>query len=548
MRRRSVLAGFAAAFASGQTIETGPQVVSYFSEIDNSNQPYALYVPRSYTPARSWPVVIGLHGESSSYRVNLLQIFGRGLQFSESDMLSRRRFPVLADVDFLVACPMARGDMGFQGIPGTDVLDVLADLKRRFTVDEDRVYLTGIGMGGGGALWLGMTRPDIWAAVAAVCPEPPAGLEILAGNAANVPTALYQGAIDPLVPAVQTRDWSQRLKDAGVAVDYVEYPNVRHNAWDFAYRDRAIFNWFGQYRRVIKPKRVRFVSDAYSRSSAYWLLFDQLTPGVPASATAELLDGALRIETKNLDGFSVDSTRLPTRPSTVIIDGSAVRLRPNVWRFVRREKGWIPGIVGPRFVDDRKRQGAEGPVAAAINARHIYIYGSRDNPAPAELIRRRDVARQAAEWSTPQRPLQVHFKAMSDTEATDPQTVGANFVLFGNRITNKRVAALSDKLPIHLSPSAADYGLVYVYPADNRYVVVSSGLPWWTRLDQAKRPGLPVSSPPWRVLENLGDFILFRGGIDNVIVEGRFDNEWRLPSDAKVKMLSTGAVEISELQ
>jgi hypothetical protein len=89
---------------------------------------------------------------------------------------------------------------------------------------------------------------------------------------------------------------------------------------------------------------------------------------------------------------------------------------------------------------------------------------------------------------------------------------------------------------------------VYVYPADNRYVVVSSGLPWWTRLDQAKRPGLPVSSPPWRVLENLGDFILFRGGIDNVIVEGRFDNEWRLPSDAKVKMLSTGAVEISELQ
>jgi len=393
-----------------------------------------------------------------------------------------------------------------------------------------------------------MTRPDIWAAVAAVCPEPPAGLEVLVANGANLPTALYQGAIDPLVPAVETRGWSERLKDAGGAVSYVEYPNVRHNAWDFAYRDQAIFKWFAQYRRGLKPQRVQLTSDAYAHSSAYWLRFDQLTPGVPASATAELRDGALRIETKNLDGFSVDSTRLPTRPSAVIIDGSVVRLRPNVWRFIRTEKGWTAGIVGPRFADNRKRPGAEGPVGAAINARHIYIYGSRDNPAPAELIRRRDLARQAADWSTPQRPLQVHFKALSDAEATDAETVGANFVLFGNRITNERIAAVSHKLPIHLSPSAADYGLVYVYPADNRYVVVSSGLPWWTRLDQAKRPGLPLSAPPWRVLENFGDFILFRGGIDNVIAEGRFDNDWKLPSEAKMKMRSTGAVEIPDVQ
>lgn len=548
MRRRSVLAGFAAALARGQTTTTRPQVVTYPSGIDNSDQPYALYVPRTYTSDRSWPVIIGLHGEGSSYRVNLLRIFGRGLQFGESDMASGRRFPVLADVDFLVACPLARGDMGYQGIPEIDVLDVLADVKRRFRVDEDRVYLTGIGMGGGGALWLSMTRPDIWAAVAAVCPEPPAGLELLAGNLMNVPTALHQGAIDPLVPAAETRAWSERLKDAGVDVTYVEYPNVRHNAWDFAYRDQSIFKWFGQQRRLSKPQRLHFVSDAYSRSSAYWLLFDRLTPGLPASATAELRDGALKVDTKNLDGFSVDSAQLPARPSAVIIDGSAVRLRPNVWSFVKTPNGWIPGKIGPAYGAKQKRPGAEGPVAAAINAHHIYIYGSRDNPAPAELIRRRDVARHAAEWSTPQRPLQIHFKALSDADATDAQTAGANFVLFGNRITNELIARLSSNLPIHLSPSAADYGLVYVYPADNRYVVVSSGLPWWTRLDQARRPGLPLSAPPWRVLENLGDFILFRGGIDNVIAEGRFDNEWRLPSDARMKILSTGAVEISDLQ
>ena len=54
--------------------------------------------------------------------------------------------------------------MGYQGIAEKDVYDVLADVKARFSVDEDRVYLTGLDMGGGGALWLGLTRPDIWAA------------------------------------------------------------------------------------------------------------------------------------------------------------------------------------------------------------------------------------------------------------------------------------------------------------------------------------------------------------------------------------------------
>ena len=84
-----------------------------------------------------------------------------------------RYFPPVRDVDFLIAAPYARGTMGYRGIAEKDVYDVLADVERRFPVDEDRVYLTGISMGGGGALWLGLTRPDVWAAVAPVCPMPP---------------------------------------------------------------------------------------------------------------------------------------------------------------------------------------------------------------------------------------------------------------------------------------------------------------------------------------------------------------------------------------
>ncbi|MCS7316160.1 MAG: alpha/beta hydrolase-fold protein, partial [Bryobacterales bacterium] len=164
----------------------GPQVVTFLSDADDSDQPYGLYVPKNYDPARRYPLVLSLHGEGSNHRLNLRRVFGRGNLPGETDAEATRRFPPLPDVDFIVATPLARGTMGYQGLAEKDVYDVLADVRKRLSVDEDRIYLTGLSMGGGGALRLALTRPDVWAAVAAVCPAIPAGLERVAPNALNL--------------------------------------------------------------------------------------------------------------------------------------------------------------------------------------------------------------------------------------------------------------------------------------------------------------------------------------------------------------------------
>ena len=114
-------------------------------------------------------------GAYSNHRLNLRRVFGKGNLPGESDLEATRVFPPLGDVDFIVASPLAHGTMGYQGVPEQDVLDVLADVKRRFRIDEDRVYLTGLSMGGGGTLWLGLTRPGLWAAIAPVCASVPPG-------------------------------------------------------------------------------------------------------------------------------------------------------------------------------------------------------------------------------------------------------------------------------------------------------------------------------------------------------------------------------------
>ncbi len=62
-------------------------------------------------------------------------------------MEATRYFPKWDNVDYIVASPYARGTAGYQGVPEQDVYDVLADVKKRFKIDEDRTYLTGLSMG-----------------------------------------------------------------------------------------------------------------------------------------------------------------------------------------------------------------------------------------------------------------------------------------------------------------------------------------------------------------------------------------------------------------
>ena len=166
----AALAGFVCALAelAAQPYPRGPATVTVLSSADGSEQPYALYLPGPFRPGGRYPVVISLHGEDVPAQTNLLQLFGLRPPTAGPGFGDSLGMP-LPDAGFIVACPLARGAMGYQGIAEQDVYDVLADVERRYPVDEDRVYLTGISMGGGGALWLALTRPDVWAAVAPLC-------------------------------------------------------------------------------------------------------------------------------------------------------------------------------------------------------------------------------------------------------------------------------------------------------------------------------------------------------------------------------------------
>jgi predicted esterase len=473
-------------------------------------------------------------------------VFGKGNLPGESEAQASRFFPSWKDVDYIVASPLARGTMGYQGIAEKDVYDVLDDVKKRFSVDIDRIYLTGLSMGGGGVLRLGLTRPDIWAAIAAVCPTAPAGTEELAPNALNLPVHLFQGALDPLVPVQSTRQWNSLFQQIGTRVEYDEYPRVRHNSWDVAYKDEAIFDWFGAFHRNRFPERVRFVTGSYKYASAYWVRIDGLTPGLLASIDARF-DGANRlvVETRNLRGFTLSISGHPmyssAKPVSISIDGQTLRPARGL-SFFKGARGWqrSPYLIPT----GDKHPGAEGPISDAVASRHIYVYGTAGSPAVDELEARHREALQAAAWSTPPESLALKFRVVTDKEVSERDLESGSLVLFGTKDTNDAIARLAPRLPIALNPSAADFGLVLVYPMNGHYVLINSGLPWWTGMDEAGFVGPSYVPLTYRILSSLGDYVLFKGSLENVVAAGRFGDDWKIPAPAIEKLRASGAVEI----
>jgi hypothetical protein len=139
----------------------------------------------------------------------------------------------------------------------------------------------------------------------------------------------------------------------------------------------------------------------------------------------------------------------------------------------------------------------------------------------------------------------VSFRVLADNELTEADLRSSNVVLFGTKETNSLVARLAGELPLELNAGAADYGLLFIAPAGERYALVSSGLPWWTGADRSERPGLRfLQGAPFSLLAGFGDYVLFKGSLENVVAEGRFDRNWKLPPEQAGRLAATGAVVI----
>jgi len=185
---------------------------AYRSAVDNTLQPYRLFIPASYDGKPS-PLVVALHGMGGDESSMLDQYSGTLKREAER-------------VGVMVVCPRGRDSASmYRGAAEQDVMDVLAEVERDYKIDARRIYLMGHSMGGYGTWSISMAHPDVFAALG-----PISGGGDTSGMAKikQIPEYVVHGDDDRTVNVSQSRRMVEAGKQAGATIDYHEIPGGSH--------------------------------------------------------------------------------------------------------------------------------------------------------------------------------------------------------------------------------------------------------------------------------------------------------------------------------
>jgi predicted esterase len=213
---------------------------AYLSQIDNTLQPYRVFVPSNYDGSKPFALIIALHGMG-------------GDENSYFDSYGPGAFKVEAEKrGYIVACPKGRQPASmYMGSAEKDVLDVLEEVRRAYRIDADRIYMTGHSMGGYGTWSVAMNYPQIFAALAPVAGGGnPGGMNKIA----HIPQLVVHGDNDKTVPVERSRVMVEEAKKLNVELKYIEIPKGDHIT--VALRTfKDVFDWFDAHRRGSKEEK-----------------------------------------------------------------------------------------------------------------------------------------------------------------------------------------------------------------------------------------------------------------------------------------------------
>jgi predicted peptidase len=222
--------------------------------------PYRLLKPLDYKEGKKYPLVVLLHGSGERGNDNEAQLIHGTYIFLEA--ANRKNYPCFVLVP---QCPK-NGQWASYRREGNKVSsleltaeptrparlvdELMSQLSQKYSIDQNRLYITGISMGGFGTYDFITRQPGKFAAAAPVCGG---GDTSQAGKIRKVPLWIFHGADDPVVPAALSRDMTAALRQAGGKPLYTEYPGVQHDSWTNAYAEPGLMKWMFSQKRKPQP-------------------------------------------------------------------------------------------------------------------------------------------------------------------------------------------------------------------------------------------------------------------------------------------------------
>lgn len=228
------------ALAAAEKPLPGTQVEQSLKLKSATSIPYLLYLPGGIDTKKpkKWPVILFLHGRGESRGpLSIVAKWGPPRMAARGDNLP-----------YIIISPQCPADQRWTSLGQmTGVLELLGHIIKSFPVDTNRIYLTGLSMGGYGCWKIAAENSKLFAAVAPICgagnPEDGEKLK-------DLPVWAFHGTEDGAVPYQRSVEMIEAIhKAGGRKARFTTLKHVGHNSWSAAYATPELYEWFNRNHR-----------------------------------------------------------------------------------------------------------------------------------------------------------------------------------------------------------------------------------------------------------------------------------------------------------
>lgn len=230
---------------------------------------YRLVLPEDYNSNNTYPLILFLHGAGERGSDNTKQLNNCVQNIANSAPNAIIVAPQCTEGNQWVDTPWSNVSYSTDTVAESNelqmVMMLLEKLKKEYSVDKDRIYVSGISMGGFGTWDLITRHPNTFAAAIPVC----GGADSSKAEVVkNIPIYTFHGESDWDVPVAGTRAMVEAIKTAGGnKITYTEYAGRGHNIWDDAFATTGLFDNLFKHKlsdRVIEEVSSEVSSEAVS--------------------------------------------------------------------------------------------------------------------------------------------------------------------------------------------------------------------------------------------------------------------------------------------
>jgi predicted peptidase len=191
---------------------------------------YLLYLPEDYGKVKKdWPVMLFLHGAGErGSDINKVKVHGPPKLVEQGQ-----------DLPFIVVSPQCPEGKWWPQYT-EQLMALLDETCDRFDADQQRIYCTGLSMGGYGTWALGCAYPERFTAVVPICGG---GSPFIAYHLKTVPVWAFHGAKDNVVPLNESQQMVDAVKRAGGDAKLTVYPEANHDSWTETYDNPELYEW-----------------------------------------------------------------------------------------------------------------------------------------------------------------------------------------------------------------------------------------------------------------------------------------------------------------